>query len=162
MSIIYNLKNKKGVTLIEVVVALGIFSVVSTIAINVFATTLQTQRKVFNAQLVQENGRYLMESVSKEIRTSKVNSSTGQSSSLNITNSKGQDVNYVISGGQLLRNGEVLNSSRAGISGYFFVNKGTDIQPSATIAILIKSKGNGQPSQQSSINLQTTVSSRSY
>lgn len=155
------IKSKKGVSLIEIIVALSIFSVVSTIALQTFTTTLQAQRKIFNSQLVQENGRYLMESVSKEIRTSDIENQEGLSNTLNIINAKGVAVSYNFINGQLLRSGEVLNSVRVEMSGQFFVKKPVDGQSAVTITMQIRSK-EGLATQQSRINLQTTVSSRSY
>lgn len=159
-------KSNQGFTLIELMVAVGIFSIVSLMAISIFLTALQAQRKISALQTVQEHGRYLMEIMSKEIRMSQINSSDGKISFLNIINSKPESENVIYSfdNDQLLRGigeiAEVLNSNQVKINGSFYVQK-SGSQPRVTIVMAIESSGN-KPEQQVKINLETTVSSRAY
>lgn len=58
-----------GFTLLELVVGMGIFVLVLTSIIGIFQQVIRVERKAVNAQNAQENVRYVMEVISKEIRT---------------------------------------------------------------------------------------------
>ena len=62
------IKNKKGVTLLELTVAVAIFSVIILSTTQIFKMVLDGQRNAIAAQNIQESMRYAFEVVSKEIR----------------------------------------------------------------------------------------------
>lgn len=64
-------KNQSGVSLLELVVAVSMFTFVMLAATDIFQTVIQGQRASISAQNVQENMRYAFEAMSKEIRTAK-------------------------------------------------------------------------------------------
>lgn len=66
--IIKKTKFKKGVTLVEVVVALTIFTMLITVVVSIFVSVLKAQRKTISVQVVQENARHVLESLSKDVR----------------------------------------------------------------------------------------------
>ena len=161
-------KNKnKGFTLIELLVALGIFSM---IIIGVATTALsvtKSQRKAFSLQVVQESGRYILESMIKEIRMGVVNSAQGSGlSSLDITNSDGQDIEYQFLGNKLRRsvNGgawQNLSPSNVRLTGNFYVRK--DAFPNrALVNIVIKIESKEERAEErSEIYIQNSITSRS-
>ena len=57
-----------GFTLLEMVIALGLFSLVTVAFVGITLSLLDAQRKAANAQVVQENARFIMELLTKEIR----------------------------------------------------------------------------------------------
>jgi len=59
---------ESGVSLIELVVAVTIFSVLILSATGIFKMVVDGQRNAVSAQNVQENMRYALEKISKEIR----------------------------------------------------------------------------------------------
>lgn len=63
----------RGFTLIEVIVALGIFSTVTLIAINIFVTVTGVQKRVASTQKVQEDVRYIVEAMAQQIRLGSIN-----------------------------------------------------------------------------------------
>ncbi|MFA5052306.1 MAG: prepilin-type N-terminal cleavage/methylation domain-containing protein, partial [Patescibacteria group bacterium] len=65
--------NNKGFTLIEMIVTLSIFVLVLLIATNAYVIFNQTQRKVADAQKIQDDVRYLMEVVAQDIRLGRIN-----------------------------------------------------------------------------------------
>ncbi len=65
-------KNKKGVTLLELMVAVALFSVIILSATQIFKMVVEGQRSAIAAQNVQENMRYAFEAMSKEIRTATI------------------------------------------------------------------------------------------
>ena len=79
-------KNKAGVTLLELLIGITIFSLTIATAIGLFATVIKSQRKSVAIQNVQENGRFLMWYASKEIRMSTINNSEdGETNTLELT-----------------------------------------------------------------------------
>ncbi|MBI2609849.1 type II secretion system protein [Candidatus Giovannonibacteria bacterium] len=60
---------KKGFTLFEMIVAVGIFALVMVIALGTIFSILDAQRKAIALQTAYDNLRFAMESMSKEIRT---------------------------------------------------------------------------------------------
>jgi hypothetical protein len=63
-----NIFNNKGVSLLEIVVALGIFLIVILAVVSFFEISIMNQRGAINAGNIQESMRYAFEAMSKEIR----------------------------------------------------------------------------------------------
>ncbi len=66
-------RQKKGFTLIEMIVTLSIFVLILLIATNAYVMINRSQRKVAAAQKIQDDVRYLMEVMSQDIRLSQIN-----------------------------------------------------------------------------------------
>lgn len=66
-------KNNQGVSLIELIAAVAIFSFLILLATQIFKMAVDGQRGSISAQNVQENMRYAMEKMSKEIRMAQIN-----------------------------------------------------------------------------------------
>lgn len=62
------IKKKKGMTLVEIILVLGIFSLVVLSISSIFVIGTRNQIEVLLMKEVQENSRYLMELITKEIR----------------------------------------------------------------------------------------------
>lgn len=62
------IKNQKGTTLLELVVAVAIFSVIVLSATAIFRWVIEGQRNAITSQNVQESMRYALEVISKEIK----------------------------------------------------------------------------------------------
>lgn len=65
-------KAEKGISLIELIVAVAIYSVLTISAVGIFKMVIDGQRNSISAQNVQENMRYALEKVSKEIRMAEI------------------------------------------------------------------------------------------
>ncbi len=69
----YNKKNNQlGLTLMEMLVAIGIFTTVVLIALTIFVTISDTQKRVISIQKIQEDIRYAVETMAQEIRLGKI------------------------------------------------------------------------------------------
>ena len=77
------LKSVKGVSLIELVVSITLFSVLILSATQIFKMVIDGQRSAISAQNVQENMRYAMEKMSKEIRMAGISNQTCDSAAIN-------------------------------------------------------------------------------
>ena len=62
------IKNKNGVSLIEIVVAIALFATAILTATQIFQMAMTGQRNAIASQNVEENLRYVFEIISKEIR----------------------------------------------------------------------------------------------
>jgi len=63
---------QKGTTFLEIVVAVGIFSVTILLATSIFQSVSDGQRSAMVAQNIQEDVRYAMEIMSREIRMAQI------------------------------------------------------------------------------------------
>jgi len=61
--------NSKGYTLMELVISIMLFSATILGVTEIFKITMQSQRDAIAAQNIQDNMRYIFETVAKEIRT---------------------------------------------------------------------------------------------
>lgn len=158
-------KNESGLTLIELIVAIGVFGLVVTMAVGIFVVALISQRRIVSLRNIEDNARFALESMAREIRTGK--NFGGSVNSLSFTNAKSESVIY------RLNNKSVEKSSNGG-SNYSAVTgpevmvdylnfyllgqaPGDGLQPRVTITIGVTSQvGN----QISNTKIQNTVSQR--
>lgn len=153
---------KAGFTLIELLVGVAIFSLVITVAVSLLTTALRSQRRSLAIQNVQDNGRYLMSFMAKEIRMSEIRTSDGEVLVLDITHPVNGDIDYTFTGTKILRNNQQINSDEVTIEGRFFIDgktAGDDEQPRVTVVMKIKTIG-AETEERTEINLQTTFSQR--
>ncbi|MEK7138765.1 MAG: prepilin-type N-terminal cleavage/methylation domain-containing protein [Patescibacteria group bacterium] len=161
------LKNQKGFTLVETIVTTFVFSVMSIIVATNFVDILGLQRRSFDAQLIQEESLFAIESMAREIRVSQVQGSDSTNCSLTtltITHPVNGSITYSVNNGIINKttggNTFPITSSKANFSRLNFCVNGTgvnDTQPRATIIASVKT-ANSQNGLQ--FDIQTTISSR--
>lgn len=156
---------KGGFTLIELLVALAVFGLVVVILAGIFTTVLKINRKATSIQEAQESGRYLMESIMKEVRMSTVNTgSSNGAATINITNSRMETFDYTFDSAnkRLLKGGQVVSPDNVEVSGRFYIE--TANYPSrakVTITMLVKAKINNA-GESEAVKLQDTVAGRGH
>ena len=154
-----------GLTLIELIVAIGIFGLVVSMAFGIFVLAIVSQRRIIALRNVEDSIRFTIESTAREVRTGK-NFSSGVNS-LSFTNAKGELVIYRLNGG-------IVEKSSDGGAGYSAVTGsettvnylnfylmgqavGDGLQPRVTMTIGATSQvGN----QSANLKVQTTISGR--
>lgn len=62
------INNKSGFTLVEVVVALGIFAIATTYSVSIFVQSNQVQKRTANEQRLQSDARFVLEVMAREVR----------------------------------------------------------------------------------------------
>lgn len=159
-------KKNKAFTLIELMVGVTIFIVVISLVVSLFMMGVKGQRKLIAIQNIQDNARYLLEFMAKEIRMSVINNSTAET--LNITRPDGESVSYVFTNQRIDRltdgpsTSGPLNSDEILVNGLFYtlgVGQGDNQQPRVTIVMKIEIAGNRQE-EKSEVNIQTTICPR--
>ena len=155
---------RKGFTLIEFLVAMSIFIIVIIVVLSLFAMAIRGQRRVIAMQNIQENARFLLDFMTKEIRMSVI--SAVADSSISIIRSDGQIVTYLFSGNKIERTSPSsdgpINSDEVLVNGRFFatgIGKADGLQPKITIIMNVQSVGS-RIEEQVSIDLETTLSQR--
>jgi prepilin-type N-terminal cleavage/methylation domain-containing protein len=160
-----------GFTLTEILVVALIFSLVVIIFSSAFINSSGLQKKAFNIQQVVENASYVLESMAKEIRVSKIygpdtnNCPSSPAGSLVIDHPVNGRITYSLSGGAVHRNvngqDSIVSSDNVEFTRLQFCILGTAIgdgkQPRVIIQASIRSKS---ALQQSRIDIQTAVSQR--
>jgi len=170
-------KVKSGFTLIELLVSLAVFVVIVVVIISIFVSMTQSRRYYSTTQNLQDNGRFLMERIIKEIRMSRIIKSAQDNKSLSIeihpSESGVKRVDYQFDNGVIKRaecdpppdptsnclsqDLKPISSSDVAISGEFLVKTDpVSPAPRVTITMQIKPKGADSPV----INIQNTVTPR--
>ena len=156
---------EEGITLIELIVAVAIFSTVVLSMTAIAISVIKSQRKSFITQNTQEAGRYLLETMIKEIRMGTINSAAGDGLTvLNITNADDITLDYQFdnSNKQLLRQNQLISPTNISLTGSFYLQK-SSIPDRALVTIVMQiSALGGRPEERSDIFLQSTITSRSY
>ena len=158
--------SKKGFTLIELLVALAIFSLFISAVMAIAVSVIKAQRKAYAIQNVQESARYILEIINKEVRTSDIDSVTGDNQAfLNITNSDGDEIDYQFIDTQIQRrinaaDWQDLNASNLEIGGSFYIiNESFPKRVKVTTVMKVKSPG-GKSENEAEINLQSAITPR--
>jgi len=72
----HKINNQKGHTLLEMVVAVAIFSVLFLMITNIYLMMTQNQNRVIATQNIQESMKFVFEMISKEMRTARKSDNT--------------------------------------------------------------------------------------
>ncbi len=72
MNLVKTRKNKNAFTLLEMIVATAIFSIVSTICMGIYVSSMKASAKVSSMQKVQNEIRFVSDYISREIRLGNV------------------------------------------------------------------------------------------
>jgi prepilin-type N-terminal cleavage/methylation domain-containing protein len=160
----------KGFTLVELLIALAVFSMIVIAMSATAVSVIKSQRKGFILQESQETARYILESVGKEIRMSIIDSADtggGSVNLLNITNARGESVDYRFSSQKFQRQidgsgWQDLSPSNLKIDGSFYIRKTVSLPVRAAVTLVIQVSSQGRAEEETEIDLQSTLSSRSF
>lgn len=176
-------KNKKsnGFTLIEMVVSIGLFTIVLFIASSAFLTIVNSDRKARSIRVATDNLNLTLEDMSRRIKTGSkyycgttdsggVGDCVGGSSSMFFNGQDGTRVGYSLSAGGISRtfNGAPalpVTSPEINITNLKFIVKGSTVgdafQPSVLVSVAGVLSG-GPNATSTTFNLQTLVTQRAY
>ncbi len=151
-----------GFTLLEMIVAIAVFTVVMTMAMEAVLNVNRAQKKVESFRAVSDNLNFALDAMSREIRTGNI--TFGDDGILKLTNSKGESVTYQLTSGQLVRTADTVNfpltDPKINIDYFNFALSGEapgdNLQP--LVRINISATSGVKAKEQSRINLQTSVS----
>ncbi len=179
-------KNKEGFSLVEVLVSTVLFVVIVLSASGIFQIVVESQRRAISSQNVQENLKYFLEVVSKEIRMAQkdeenacpdvpstrafATSTNAYGDILYLKNYHDECVAYYlahdldgVSRFRISRNGtsDYISPGKIDVSALKFrITEGTLGQPIVTISLRAKAIGAEQYSEE--MVIQTSLTSRYY
>ncbi len=174
----------RAFTLIELLVVMVIFVTIISVVITIFGQVLKSQRVIFALQSVQDDTRYALETIAREIRMADVITPQGSDphqgggfEELEILNYKGENVKFKWFYNEPQRQLKVsrddgpyipLTSENIEITNVqFYIRKCTttepvvEIQPRVTISIAARSFQEAYQGR-TEMYLETTVSTRMY
>lgn len=158
-------KFNEGFTIVELLVAVAVFSIVVMVVSGVFVSSVGSQRKNINNQEVLDNARFVLEAVGRSVRQSDITTADGTGSTLVVNHPIKGAITYSLddTAGQVLENGVGLSAGSVFVERLTFVVGGsaaTDLlQPRVSISLGIRNK-NQKPGSDTTVNLQTTVTPR--
>ena len=138
---------EKGFSLIELTVAVAIFSIIIVSAGNIFIQIFQAQKEMITKQILIDEGRYIMESMIKDIRMGYRFSTDNTEFKFTRYNEKAglycqaNDVGICVQGGEYLAKieGQVISSKKIKIKNLeFYVDKTN--QPYVTVILVLEPK----------------------
>ncbi|XOU94481.1 MAG: PilW family protein [Candidatus Kerfeldbacteria bacterium] len=88
--------NNSGFTLIEMLIAISIFSLVLIVATNIYITINNSQRKVVTQQKIQDDIRFLFEAIAQEIRLGSINYDFYENNNINLHTGLGGSDNSIL------------------------------------------------------------------
>jgi prepilin-type N-terminal cleavage/methylation domain-containing protein len=157
---------KKGFTMVELLVAMGIFLIVVTVSSVIFVNSLKSQRLLTALMAVNDNAVLSLEQMTREIRTG--TNFSGSDSELIFVNAKGESAVYRLDAAK--------NVLEKGVNGVFSAITADNVEVKTFRAILRgHNPGDGEPPRitvslrvsgklkdlrEIITNLQTTVSAR--
>jgi prepilin-type N-terminal cleavage/methylation domain-containing protein len=177
---IHNSKlNNKGFTLLELLLAISLLSLVITITIGIFVSGSKTQRKIIELSVVQREGGYLMETISRELRMATaidVSQAGNIDSDIEFTNYNSDVIKYCRSfedgvcdpddvlpyspgGNYLSRDGKRISSSDVIVEDLKFYVSDTFVNKQPLITIVMKIKSNNG---NTNLMLQNSIALRIY
>jgi prepilin-type N-terminal cleavage/methylation domain-containing protein len=178
----YNLQPQRGFTLIESVVATGIFAFVIVATMGVYLSTIQLDRKSRAQRAVAQNGRFIMEYLAKEVRNGSINYASypgGLASGTNdlyLENQSNVIEHLFLNGTNMVLNKDGsdtnLNSSSVQVTKLkFYIQpigdplttaKNYNEQPRVTIVLELSSNSGTAAKEIVKLNLQGTFTGRVY
>lgn len=167
---------RQGFTILELIVAIGLFSTVTSIAIGGFAAAMRAQRQAGSLITANSNISLVLEQMTREMRTGFDFCVNGQScpsvTEVSFKNARSEVVTYCLSGDAVLRgvgggacgagNFERITADAIAVRHLRFYLRGNvagdNLQPRITIAIGVSPRE--QALTGNIINLQTSASPR--
>lgn len=160
------MKDSRGFTLLEMLVSVGVFAIFVGLGAGLFLSVLRGERHAAAFRAMEENIRFSMEAMSREMRTGKGFSLLG--SELSFTNARGDSVRYRLKGGVIERSADGgfsfgrMTSDRVNVAIFAFRLSGEakSDQKQPRITLLIDANVNDPRVSIPPLHVETTVTQR--
>jgi prepilin-type N-terminal cleavage/methylation domain-containing protein len=156
--------NKKGFTMIELLVAMSLFVVVMGVASTVFIQSLRTQRSIVALMAANDNASLSIEQMMREIRIGSNFTTNMEKTELSFVSQRKGNVVYRWNKDEktIERNGVALTSKNVAVEYLYFDLFGAGPNDGASTRAVIRLGVSSNEERATDIitNIQTTVSSR--
>ncbi|MBI3420803.1 MAG: prepilin-type N-terminal cleavage/methylation domain-containing protein [Candidatus Sungbacteria bacterium] len=88
-------KNGAGFTLVEMMVAISLFAIIMVVTVDIMLTVLTVQSKTTELQAMQDNARFSLELITKELRTG-----INHSSETPVCGASGSEIHFTATSGE--------------------------------------------------------------
>jgi len=157
--------NNKGFTIIEMVVAVGVFAVVITVSLAAFLNISDIQKRAEALRVINNNLNFSLETMMREIRAGSNYRVGSGGTSLTIASVFGGDITYRLNNNRIEKSVDgspfiTLTAPEVNITKLLFIVQGQNpndgLQPRVNIIIT----GSAGEKTLIKLNLQTTISQR--
>lgn len=172
-------RRQKGFTIIEAVVSAGVFAFIVSSILGVYMATIQLDSKTRAERAVQQNARFIMDFLSKEIRNGSINYTlVNDADSLNLINQLDEEELIQWDGSSnlvLTKTGlgsTQLNSNGVRITNFAFYTAPTrnpfilandvHVQPHVTIVMRLEYESTNRQADNAYMDIQSTFTVRDY
>lgn len=151
-------RNNEGFTLVELIVAMGVFVTAITIASGVFIQGMRSERGLTEAIAVNNEMSLALERMAREIRVGYEFSPSGEGLSFK---TRSGDVVYALSGdGAILRGGKEMTGENVQVESLRFSVFQQDTHLCSPWRVTVSMSARARGSTQKFLPIQTTISSR--
>lgn len=102
---------KKGFTLIELMVVIGILSIIMLIISQPISAVIKYQEQAQTSDNMRDNLQFVINKMEKELKTASVVSDGAGVETLSFTNQNNQPISYSFNSNEIIRNGVKLTDS---------------------------------------------------
>lgn len=125
------MKNNRGYTLVELIIAVGLFAFIMMLSSGAYLVMIGINRQVQGIATGIDNLAFALETMTRTIRTGTSYSCSGGGdcdnggSNFSVVDSSGDTVSYALSGGVITQNGVALTDPSVTVSSLMFYASGT-------------------------------------
>ncbi|MFH1947487.1 MAG: type II secretion system protein [Candidatus Magasanikbacteria bacterium] len=158
-----------GFTLIEMIVAIAVFTVVMTVTLATYLNVSDIQRKANALRVVNDNVSFALETMTREIRTNKDYTDCG-AKCLSFTNDDSQMITYSFNSTDNSIERDIIGDSNPPLrltspdikieDLVFNIRDGVSAQEQPMVTIFIKASAGEKIKIKNTLNVQTTITKR--
>lgn len=166
------MKNKRGYTLIELIIAVGLFALIMMLASGAYLVMIGINRQTQSIATGIDNLSFALETMTRTIRTGTRYACGGSwpsdcangGASFSVRNSSGLTTSYALSNGVITQNGSALTDPSVNVSSLMFYASGTARPPSdyqqARVTIIVSGTVSSGPGETESFTVETGATMR--
>lgn len=164
------MKNKRGYTLIELIIAVGLFAFIMMLASGAYLVMIGINRQVQATATGIDNLSFALETMTRTIRTGTnygcptAGTDCSGGTTFSVTNSGGETTNYTLSNGIITQNSASLTDPSVTVSSLMFYTSGTGKPPAdytqARVTVIVSGTVSSGPGKTEPFTVETGATMR--
>lgn len=167
-----SMKNKRGYTLIELIIAIGLFALIMMLASGAYLVMIGINRQTQSIATGIDNLSFALETMTRTIRTGTQYACGGSwpsdcangGTNFSVRNSSDLTTSYALSNGIITQNGSALTDPSVNVSSLMFYASGTAKPPSdyqqARVTIIVSGTVSSGPGETEAFTVETGATMR--